>query len=83
MGTVEAVQALQVQSAHLQKSKEVHHAKCVELERLRKEGAPLKEQEKVRPDALALLLRPPASRGACFASSHSSSSPPSPGRDEV
>lgn len=47
MGTVEAVQALQVQSAHLQKSKEVYHAKCVELERLRKEGAPIKELEKV------------------------------------
>uniref|UniRef100_H3DL95 FCH and mu domain containing endocytic adaptor 1 n=1 Tax=Tetraodon nigroviridis TaxID=99883 RepID=H3DL95_TETNG len=46
VGTVEAVQALQVQSAHLQKSKEVYHAKCLELDRLRKEGAPLKELEK-------------------------------------
>uniref|UniRef100_H2TE09 FCH and mu domain containing endocytic adaptor 1 n=1 Tax=Takifugu rubripes TaxID=31033 RepID=H2TE09_TAKRU len=45
-GTVEAVQALQVQSGHLQKSKEVYHAKCLELDRLRKEGAPLKELEK-------------------------------------
>ncbi|XP_061680036.1 f-BAR domain only protein 1 [Syngnathoides biaculeatus] len=45
-GTVEAVQALQVQSGHLQKSKEGYHAKCLELERLRKEGAPQKEQEK-------------------------------------
>lgn len=47
VGTVEAVQALQVQSGHLQKSKEAYHAKCLELERLRKEGAPLKELEKV------------------------------------
>lgn len=47
MGTVEAVQALQVQSGHLQKSKEVYNAKCLELDRLRKEGAPLKELEKV------------------------------------
>lgn len=46
-GTVEAVQALQVQSGHLQKSKEAYHAKCLELDRLRKEGAPLKELEKV------------------------------------
>nr|XP_061790958.1 F-BAR domain only protein 1-like [Nerophis lumbriciformis] len=46
VGTVEAVQALQVQSGHLQKSKEGYHAKCLELERLRKEGAPQKEQEK-------------------------------------
>ncbi|XP_077463823.1 f-BAR domain only protein 1 isoform X1 [Stigmatopora argus] len=46
VGTVEAVQVLQVQSSQLQKSKEGYHAKCLELERLRKEGAPLKEQEK-------------------------------------
>ncbi|XP_051930113.1 F-BAR domain only protein 1 [Hippocampus zosterae] len=46
VGTVEAVQALQVQSGHLQKSKEGYHTKCLELERLRKEGAPQKEQEK-------------------------------------
>ncbi|XP_077440068.1 f-BAR domain only protein 1 [Vanacampus margaritifer] len=46
MGTVEAVQALQVQSGHLQKSKEGYHVKCLELERLRKESAPQKEQEK-------------------------------------
>lgn len=52
MGTVEAVQALQVQSAQLQKSKEVYQAKCLELERLRKEGAPLKELEKVGHHAL-------------------------------
>lgn len=47
VGTVEAVQALQVQNGHLQKSKEVYHAKCLELERLKKEGAPQKELEKV------------------------------------
>ncbi|XP_073332376.1 f-BAR domain only protein 1 isoform X2 [Pagrus major] len=46
VGTVEAVQALQVQSSHLQKSKEGYHAKCLELDRLRKEGAPQKELEK-------------------------------------
>lgn len=47
MGTLEAVQALQVQNGHLQKAREGYHAKCTELERLRKEGAPQKEQEKV------------------------------------
>lgn len=47
VGTVEAVQALQAQSGHLQKSKEGYHTKCLELDRLRKEGAPQKEQEKV------------------------------------
>ncbi|XP_072295182.1 f-BAR domain only protein 1 [Eucyclogobius newberryi] len=46
VGTVEAVQALQVQNGHLQKSKEGYHAKCLELERLKKEGAPQKEVEK-------------------------------------
>jgi len=46
-GTVEAVQALQVQNGHLLKSKEGYHAKCCELDRLRKEGAPPKELEKV------------------------------------
>ncbi|KAF3690696.1 F-BAR domain only protein 1 [Channa argus] len=46
VGTVEAVQALQVQNGHLQKSKEGYHAKCLELERLKKEGAPQKELEK-------------------------------------
>ncbi|XP_054646967.1 F-BAR domain only protein 1 isoform X2 [Dunckerocampus dactyliophorus] len=46
VGTVEAVQALQVQSGHLQKSKEGYHTKCLELERIRKEGAPQKELEK-------------------------------------
>ncbi|XP_024134402.1 F-BAR domain only protein 1 [Oryzias melastigma] len=46
VGTVEAVQALQVQSTHLQKSKEGYHAKCLELDRLKKEGAPQKELEK-------------------------------------
>uniref|UniRef100_A0A3Q0S4E9 FCH and mu domain containing endocytic adaptor 1 n=1 Tax=Amphilophus citrinellus TaxID=61819 RepID=A0A3Q0S4E9_AMPCI len=46
VGTVETVQALQVQSGHLQKSKEGYHTKCLELDRLRKEGAPQKELEK-------------------------------------
>ncbi|KAM3875995.1 LOW QUALITY PROTEIN: f-BAR domain only protein 1 [Diretmus argenteus] len=46
VGTLEAVQALQVQSGHLQKSREGYHAKCIELDRLRKEGAPQKELEK-------------------------------------
>uniref|UniRef100_A0A3Q3VZF3 F-BAR domain only protein 1 n=1 Tax=Mola mola TaxID=94237 RepID=A0A3Q3VZF3_MOLML len=46
VGTVEAVQALQIQNGHLQKSKEGYHAKCLELDRLRKEGAPQKELEK-------------------------------------
>uniref|UniRef100_A0A8C3AJF0 FCH and mu domain containing endocytic adaptor 1 n=1 Tax=Cyclopterus lumpus TaxID=8103 RepID=A0A8C3AJF0_CYCLU len=46
VGTVEAVQAVQVQNGHLQKSKEGYHAKCFELDRLRKEGAPQKELEK-------------------------------------
>lgn len=57
VGTVEAVQALQVQSGHLQKSKEVYHAKCLELDRLRKEGAPLKELEKVSRDLPTSVLR--------------------------
>ncbi|XP_061884311.1 F-BAR domain only protein 1-like isoform X1 [Entelurus aequoreus] len=46
VGTVEAVQALQVQNGHLQKSKEGYHTKCLELERIRKEGAPQKDLEK-------------------------------------
>ncbi|KAI4872289.1 hypothetical protein NFI96_027718, partial [Prochilodus magdalenae] len=46
MGTLEAVQALQVQNGQLQKSREGYHTKCMELERLRKEGAPQKELEK-------------------------------------
>ncbi|KAM3619566.1 uncharacterized protein V6R79_010284 [Siganus canaliculatus] len=46
VATVDAVQALQAQSGHLQKSKESYHAKCLELDRLRKEGAPQKELEK-------------------------------------
>uniref|UniRef100_A0A665W9C0 F-BAR domain only protein 1-like n=1 Tax=Echeneis naucrates TaxID=173247 RepID=A0A665W9C0_ECHNA len=46
VGTVEVVQALQVQTGHLQKSKEGYHAKCLELDRLRKDGAPQKELEK-------------------------------------
>ncbi|XP_019202354.1 f-BAR domain only protein 1 isoform X3 [Oreochromis niloticus] len=46
VGTVEAVQVLQVQSGQLQKSKEGYHTKCLELDRLRKEGGPQKELEK-------------------------------------
>ncbi|KAK3566258.1 hypothetical protein QTP86_030526 [Hemibagrus guttatus] len=46
IGTLEAIQALQVQNGHLQKAREGYHAKCTELERLRKEGAPQKELEK-------------------------------------
>lgn len=46
VGTVEAVQALQVQNGLLQKSKEGYHGKCVELDRLKKEGGPQKEVEK-------------------------------------
>ncbi|XP_015220917.2 f-BAR domain only protein 1 isoform X4 [Lepisosteus oculatus] len=45
-GTLEAVQNLQASSSHLQKSKENYHSKCLELERLRREGAPQKELEK-------------------------------------
>uniref|UniRef100_A0A8C7JLC4 F-BAR domain only protein 1 n=1 Tax=Oncorhynchus kisutch TaxID=8019 RepID=A0A8C7JLC4_ONCKI len=46
VGTLDAVQAVQVQSGHLQKFREGYHAKCIELDRLRKEGAPQKELEK-------------------------------------
>ncbi|KAG7488138.1 hypothetical protein MATL_G00030450 [Megalops atlanticus] len=46
VGTLEAVQALQVQSGHLQKARESYQGKSAELERLRREGAPQKEQEK-------------------------------------
>ncbi|TRY98423.1 hypothetical protein DNTS_017968, partial [Danionella cerebrum] len=46
IGTLECVQSLQVQNGHLQKSREGYHSKCVELERLRKEGVPQKELEK-------------------------------------
>lgn len=47
VGTLEAVQALQVQSGQLQKARETHHGRCLELDRLRKENAPQKELEKV------------------------------------
>ncbi|XP_062854883.1 f-BAR domain only protein 1 isoform X2 [Trichomycterus rosablanca] len=46
MGTLEAIQALQVQNGQLQKNREGYHTKCTELERLRKESAPQKELEK-------------------------------------
>ena len=58
MGTLEAVQALQVQNGHLQKSREGYHAKCIELERLRKEAAPQKELEKVRHSSLFNHVNP-------------------------
>ncbi|MBN3306514.1 FCHO1 protein, partial [Amia calva] len=45
-GTLEAVQNLQAMSGQLQKTKENYHGKCLELERLRREGAPQKELEK-------------------------------------
>ncbi|KAM6962728.1 f-BAR domain only protein 1 [Aplochiton taeniatus] len=46
VGTLEAVQALQAQSGHLQKARESYHTKCIELERQKKEVAPQKELEK-------------------------------------
>ncbi|XP_028855744.1 f-BAR domain only protein 1 isoform X1 [Denticeps clupeoides] len=46
VGTLEAVQALQVQSTQLQKSREGYHTRCIELDRMRKEGVPQKELEK-------------------------------------
>ncbi len=47
IGTLESVQSLQVQNGHLQKAREGYYSKCIELERLRKEGVPQKELEKV------------------------------------
>src|SRR4029434_10618914 len=38
---------LEVQNGQLQKARETHHARCLELDRLRKESAPQKELEKV------------------------------------
>ena len=52
MGTLEAVQGLQGHSAQLQKAREAYHSRCGELERLRKEAAPQKEVEKVKPGAV-------------------------------
>ncbi|XP_048845480.1 LOW QUALITY PROTEIN: F-BAR domain only protein 1-like [Brienomyrus brachyistius] len=46
VGTLEAVQMLQVQNAQLQKNKEAYSSRAAELERLRREGAPQKELEK-------------------------------------
>ncbi|XP_045141162.1 F-BAR domain only protein 2 [Echinops telfairi] len=45
-GTLEAVQAIQNITQALQKSKEIYNAKCVEQERLKKEGATQREIEK-------------------------------------
>lgn len=46
-GTLEAVQNIQSITQALQKSKENYNAKCVEQERLKKEGATQREVEKV------------------------------------
>lgn len=46
-GTLEAVQTIQTITQALQKSKESYNGKCVEQERLRKEGATQREIEKV------------------------------------
>ncbi|KAM4875468.1 F-BAR domain only protein 2 isoform 1-T1 [Thomomys bottae] len=45
-GTLEAVQTIQSITQALQKSKEIYNAKCVEHERLKKEGATQREIEK-------------------------------------
>lgn len=47
MGTLDAVQMLQAQNAQLQKSRDAYGSRSAELERLRREGAPQKELEKV------------------------------------
>lgn len=46
-GTLEAVQNIQSITQALQKSKENYNAKCVEHERLKKEGATQREVDKV------------------------------------
>lgn len=46
-GTLEAVQNIQSITQALQKSKENYNAKCVEQERLKKEGATQREVDKV------------------------------------
>lgn len=46
-GTLEAVQSMQVSSSHLHKARESYLSRCLEHERLRKEGANQKEVEKV------------------------------------
>lgn len=51
-GTLEAVQTIQSITQALQKSKENYNAKCVEQERLKKEGATQREIEKVILSAL-------------------------------
>ncbi|MGH0143987.1 UNVERIFIED_CONTAM: hypothetical protein FKN15_038917 [Acipenser sinensis] len=45
-GTLEAVQSMQVSSSHLHKARESYLSRCLEHERLRKEGANQKEVEK-------------------------------------
>lgn len=46
-GTLEAVQNIQSITQSLQKAKELYNIKCVEHEKLKKEGAAQKEIEKV------------------------------------
>uniref|UniRef100_A0A2I3M701 FCH and mu domain containing endocytic adaptor 2 n=1 Tax=Papio anubis TaxID=9555 RepID=A0A2I3M701_PAPAN len=53
-GTLEAVQTIQSITQALQKSKENYNAKCVEQERLKKEGATQREIEKVKRNILVL-----------------------------
>lgn len=55
-GTLEAVQAIQNITQALQKSKENYTAKCVEQERLKKEGATQREIEKVIMIKISLKL---------------------------
>ncbi|XP_041086241.1 F-BAR domain only protein 1-like [Polyodon spathula] len=47
-GTLEAVQSMQVSSSHMHKARESYLSRCVELERLHKEGANQKEVEKCK-----------------------------------
>ncbi|OBS76765.1 hypothetical protein A6R68_16782 [Neotoma lepida] len=54
-GTLEAVQAIQNITQALQKSKENYNAKCVEQERLKKEGATQREIEKIPKVASGIL----------------------------
>lgn len=55
-GTLEAVQNIQSITQALQKSKENYNAKCVEQERLKKEGATQREIEKVALSHLTLVV---------------------------
>lgn len=55
-GTLEAVQNIQSITQALQKSKENYNAKCVEQERLKKEGATQREIEKVALSHLTVIV---------------------------